>query len=135
MNTKKMVLAVIVAFVLSNLLTTVWYMLTDEANTVPYRRDEINYPALMLNHLLYVGLIVYLFPFYYKTSPQTGRGFVFGCLAATLMFLPQAIVVRAIWKVDFNLIFVLNTLAHLLIGGIIGLAIAFIYNYKNPNHD
>lgn len=133
MNTKKNILALFLAFVVSNLFTTIWYMLTDEANYVPYRREEMNYGALMLNHLIYAGLMLSLFPYYYKTNPKLSRGFVFGSLIAALMFLPQAIVVRAIWEVDFNTIFVLNTMAHIVIGGIMGILLAFIYNYKNPN--
>jgi len=131
MSTKKLFLSTIVAFILSNLLTTIWYMATDEANMVSYRRAEMNYAGLMANHLLYAALMVYLFPYYYRTNPTLICGFVFGCLGAAMMFLPQAIVVRSIWEVDFNTVFVMNTLAHLVIGGIMGTAIALIFNYKN----
>lgn len=131
MNTKKTVIAVLVAFVLSNVLTTVYYMLTDEANRIPYRRDEMNYMALMANHLLYAGLMVHFFPSYYSLNPAKGRAFVFGTLMAAMMFIPQALVVRAIWTVEINGIFFLNTFAHLVIGGLMGVAIAFIYG-KSP---
>lgn len=133
MSTKKFTLSVLTAFILSNVLTTIYYMLTDEANFVPYRKEEINYLGMLLNHLIYAGLMVYLFPFFYAPNPKKGRSFLFGCIIAALMFLPQALVVRSIWKVDFNSIFVLNTIAHLAIGGIMGLAIAFIYNYKSKD--
>lgn len=133
MNTKKNILAVLVAFVLSNVLTTIWYMLTDEANYVPYRREEINYGALVFNHLIYAGLIVYLFPFYYRANPMRSRAFSFGVIMGAIMFVPQALVVRAIWDVDINTIFFLNTLAHLLIGGLMGLSISLFYNDKTSN--
>ena len=131
MHIKKPLLSVLIVFILSNLLTTFWYMLTDEANFVPYRRAEINYLALLINHLLYACLIVYLFPYYYQHFLKRWRGFVFGCITAALMFLPQAIVIRAIWKVDFNMVFVLNTLAHVFIGGVLGWTITFMYHAKN----
>lgn len=131
MSIKKFILSILVAFILSNVLTTFWYIATDEANYVPYRKEQVNYIALMLNHLIYAGIVVYLFPFYYARAPKNGRAFLFGCVMGCLMFLPQAMVIRAIWKVDFNAIFALNSLAHVLIGGIMGFAIALIHNYGN----
>lgn len=130
MTINKPILSFLVAFILSNVLTTFWYMATDEANYVPYRKEEVNYLALVLNHLVYAGIIVYLFPYYYSKAPKNSRGFLFGCVMGALMFLPQAMVIRAIWKVDFNTIFALNTLAHVLIGGAIGFSIALIYGFK-----
>ncbi len=136
MSTKKTLLSVVVAFLLSNILTTIWYAATDEANYVPYRREEINYLALVLNHLVYAGIMVYFFPYFYAKATQKIRGFAFGVMMATLMFLPQAMVIRAIWAVDFDAIFILNTLAHLIIGGIMGLSLSIIYDYKNTtDHD
>ncbi len=131
MNTKKTALALLVTFLISNVLTTVWYMLTDEANFVPNRRAEINYGALMLNHLLFAAGLVYLFPFYYERFKQLKMGFMYGAIVAGIMFIPTGLVVRSIWTVEINTIFFLNTLAHLAIGGIMGLATALIYNYKN----
>lgn len=127
MTSKQRILATIVAFLISSVLTTLYYMLTDEANKIPYRRPEMNYAALQLNHLIYAGLLVLLFPHYYRIDPRALRGFLFGMLIAALMFLPQAIVIRAIWTIEFNTIFALNTLAHLLIGGLMGLATSFFY--------
>ena len=136
MSTKKTLLSVVVAFLLSNILTTIWYAATDEANYVPYRREEINYLALVLNHLVYAGIMVFFFPYFYAKATRKIRGFAFGVMMATLMFLPQAMVIRAIWAVDFDAIFILNTLAHLIIGGIMGLSLSIIYDYKNTtDHD
>lgn len=131
MTTKKTLLSILIAFILSNVLTTIWYMLTDEANMIPYRRSEMNYGALVLNHLIYAALFVYLFPSFFEKKPQSARGILYGAVVSLIMFLPQAMVVRAIWEVDFNGIFVLNTLTHTAIGGIMGLSISIIYNYKN----
>ncbi|MDN5203717.1 hypothetical protein QQ008_20170 [Fulvivirgaceae bacterium BMA10] len=130
MNTKKTIIAVVVAFLLSNVLTTIWYTITDTSNYVPFRREEINYGLLVLNHLIYAGLLVYLFPVYYEKYLKRSYAFVFGCVTAAIMFIPQALVVRAIWTVDVNLMFFLNTVAHLLIGGIIGWVISFIYGKR-----
>lgn len=128
MSTKKSLLALVIAFILSNVLTTAYYMITDEANMIPYRRDEMNYLALMANHLIYAGLMVHFFPSYYSLNPVRSRAFLFGVLIAALMFVPQALVVRAIWTVDINTIFFVNTLGHLLIGGIMALSIAMVFD-------
>ena len=127
MNLKKTLLTTLVLFIISNVLTTIWYMLTDEANYVPYRREEIDYLAMMLNHLIYAGLFVYLFPYYYERYQTLGKGFLYGALMAAVMYLPQALVIRGIWTVDINLIFFLNSAAHLAIGGVMGLVAGIMY--------
>ncbi|UTW64103.1 hypothetical protein KFE98_08175 [bacterium SCSIO 12741] len=128
MTTKKYILATIAAFFLSNILTTMWYMGADEANMVSFRRPEVNYLGLMANHLIYAGLFVYFFPFFFQSRPVVSRSLVYGILMSAMMFIPSALVVRSIWTVDFNGIFVLNTIAHLVIGAIMGSAVALIYN-------
>lgn len=132
MNLKKSVLGILVTLVLSNVLTTVWYMVSDDANFVSFRREEINYLGLVLNHLVYAALFVYLFPLLLRSGKSEGMGpsFLFGVALSALMFIPSGMVVRSIWTVDFNAIFVMNSLAHLVIGGILGLVLRFIYNYK-----
>ena len=131
MNIKKSILSVIILFVLSNILTTVWYMLMDEANYVPFRRDEINYGGLMLNHILFVSGFVYLFPSYIKSKNTVLRAVQFGAVVASIMFIPTGLVVRSIWKVGFNGIFVFNAIAHAVIGVVLGIVARLIYNYKN----
>ncbi len=130
MNFKKTTLAVIVAFLLSNILTTIWYMTTDEANFVSFRREEMNFLGLVINHLIYALLFVLLFSSFFEKSPKISRGFIYGLLMGAVMFIPSGIVVRSIWTVDFNSIFLLNSLAHMVIGGLMGLAVSFIYNFK-----
>ena len=131
MNIKKTIIAVLLLFVVSNVLTTVWYMLTDNANFVSFRRDEINYAGLVFNHLVFVIGFAYLFPFFIKNQNNILRAFWFGMVLAAIMFIPSGMVVRSIWQVDFDFIFLMNTLAHLCIGGILGLTIYLVYNYKN----
>ena len=124
---KKNLLAGLAAFVLSNALTTAWYMAMSDQNAVEFRREEFNYAALMVNHLLFAGLFVYFFPFYYKPAPKIGRAMLYGVLMAALMYLPQALVIRAIWEVEIDLMFAANSSAHLAIGGVMGLAVGLIW--------
>lgn len=133
MNFKKSILAVVAAFLVSNILTTVWYMVSDDANFVSFRRPEMNYIGLVINHLIYAGIFVYLFSSFYEKAPKLSRAFLYGSLMAAVMFIPSGIVVRSIWTVDFNGIFVFNSMAHVFIGGIMGIVVAFIYNYKKSN--
>lgn len=130
MTAKKSILAILVGFIISNVLTTLWYMITDEANMVPYRREDPLYGGLILNHLIYVGLLWSIFVPYFQQNSKLKRAIVFGLIGSAIMFIPQALVVRSIWQVEFNLIFLLNTFAHLAIGGLIGLGFGIIYNYK-----
>ncbi len=130
MNSKKTILSIIILFVTSNILTTIWYMITDEANMVNFRRDEPNYAGLTLNHLIFVCGFVYLFPHFIKEQNTKAKSIIYGAVLAVIMFLPTGIVVRSIWTVDFNWIFVLNTIAHVIIGGVLGLILSMIYNYK-----
>jgi len=131
MTAKKMILSVILAFLVSNLFTTLWYMLTDIENEVPFRRIEINYGALMLNHLVYALGLVYLFPFFYQVDQRLHRGVIFGAVIAAIMFIPTGLVVRSIWTVEINTIFLMNIVAHLFIGSMMGGVVAVVYNYKN----
>jgi len=130
MNVKKMILATLVAFLVSNVLTTVWYMLSDDANMVSFRKAEVNYLGLIINHLIYAGIFVFLFSSFYKEAPKLSRALGYGVLMGALMFVPSGIVVRSIWTVDFNQIFAFNSMAHMLIGGLMGIVVSKIYNYK-----
>ena len=89
----------------------------------------------MLNHLIYAIGFVYLFPFYYKEYKTYFRAFAFGVILSVIMFIPTGIVVRSIWAVDFNAIFIMNSIAHITIGGIMGLVMAFIFSFKNKKDD
>ena len=130
MSAKKSMLSIVILFVVSNILTTVWYMLTDEANIVSFRREEPNYGGLAINHLVFICGFVYLFPHFIKEQNTRIKSFIYGVVLALIMFLPTGIVVRSIWQVDFNTIFIFNALAHGVIGGILGLISGVIYNYK-----
>ena len=66
----------------------------------------------------------------YEKSTKLIRGLYYGLLMSALMFIPSGIIVRSIWTVEFNSIFLGNCLAHLVIGGIMGMAVALIHNYK-----
>lgn len=128
MNVKKATLAFVAGFILSNVLTTVYYIITDEPNFVPIRREETIYIGLLLTHLFFVGIMVAMFPRWARPDGSLiSQGAIFGALMSAMMFVPQAILVRSIWTVDFNLIFVVNTIAHLVIGAIVGIVIAWIY--------
>lgn len=131
MSFKKSILAIIAAFLVSNILTTVWYMISDDANFVSFRKEEVNYLGLIINHLIYAWVFTILFPSFYEKDPKISRAFVYGVLMATVMFVPSGIVVRSIWDVDFNSIFLLNSIAHLVIGGLMGIVISMIYKHKN----
>ena len=133
MNFKKASLALVTGFILSNLLTTVYYILTDEPNFVPIRREETIFIGLILTHLVFVGIMVAMFPRWVRNEGSLAmQGAVFGLLMSAMMFIPQAILVRSIWTVDFNLIFVINSIAHLVIGAIVGASIALIYGRPAP---
>ena len=110
-------------------------MLSDNANMVSFRREEMNYLGLMLNHFIYAIGFVYLFPYYYEQHKTYVSAFIFGGILSAIMFIPTGIVVRSIWLVDFKAIFILNSIAHIIIGGIMGLLLAFIFNFKNKKDE
>ncbi len=135
MKTKYYVLGILVAFIISNVLTTIWYMVMDEQNFVPFRRDEINYLGLLVNHLIYAGIMVYFYPFFFWQKPSSQNAFLFGGLIAALMFIPSALVVRSIWQVEIDAVFFSNTIAHLCIGGIMGIALHLITKKNLSNNN
>jgi hypothetical protein len=126
---KSKIYAIIVGVLSSNVLTTAYYMITSSPNHMgAFQRPEYNYLGLMVNHIIYVSILVLTFARWYRTSDGSviKQGVIYGLLMAAIMYLPQAFVVRSIWLVEFNLIFVSNIVAHLMIGAIIGLLVAAI---------
>lgn len=105
-------------------------MFTEEANMVSFRREEPNFFGLMINHAIFVSGFVFLFPSFIRNQNTRLKSIIFGVVLALIMFVPTGIVVRSIWTVDFNLIFILNAIAHRTIGGLLGLILRTIYNYK-----
>ena len=131
MSTKKFFISLIAGFVTSMILTSIYYYIMDEPNMVDMRRSEMIYPGLMATHLLFVGLMILIYQRWRRVEESAVRqGSIFGVLMAAMMFIPQAVLVRSIWTVDFNGIFIVNIIAHLLIGAVIGIVIALIIERK-----
>ena len=80
---------------------------------------------------MFVLGFVYLFPHLIQAKNSKLNAVLFGVILAGIMFIPTGLVVRSIWEVEFNAIFIKNALAHLAIGGIMGVVFSVIYNYKN----
>jgi hypothetical protein len=132
---KSKIYAIIAAVLLSNLLTTVYYIITSSPNHMgAFQRPEYNYLGLMVNHIIYVSIAVSTFTRWYRAGDGgiVKQGIIYGVLMAAIMYLPQAFVVRSIWYVEFNLIFVFNIVAHLCIGAIIGFVIASMLKKSLP---
>ena len=128
MNTGKALTALVVGFLLSNILTTIYYIVTASMNTVPFQREQQVFVGLFLTHLIFVGIMVYMYPRWSRAGDSAvAQGALFGALMAAMMFIPQAVLVRSIWTVDFNTIFVANVVAHTVIGAMVGVAIALIH--------
>jgi hypothetical protein len=128
---KKIILAIVAAFVLSNVLTTVYYVITAAPNHMGnFQRPEYNYAGLMVNHLIYAMILVMTFRRWYRTGdgPVVRQAALYGLIMAAMMYLPQAFVVRSIWFVEFNAIFLANIVAHLSIGVIIGAVVGYVMN-------
>jgi hypothetical protein len=126
---KSKIYAIIAGVLLSNILTTVYYLITAGPNHMgAFQRPEYNYLGLMVSHIIHVSILVLTFTRWYRRSDNSviQQGVIYGVLMAALMYLPQAFVVRSIWFVEFNLIFVLNIAAHLIIGAVMGLVVASI---------
>ncbi|WP_372371194.1 hypothetical protein [Candidatus Uabimicrobium sp. HlEnr_7] len=127
---KKFLAAFITCFLISNVLTIVWYTATADANSVPFKREQPDYLLLQLNHIVFAFILAYIYPIGYKGGSLLKEGFCFGVLMGILMFLPTGLVVRGIWEVPANLMFVFNTIFHALAGGVCGVGIAFTYGKK-----
>ena len=97
-------------------------------NTVPFQREQQVFVGLILTHLIFVGIMVYMYPRWSRAGDSAvSQGALFGALMAGMMFIPQAVLVRSIWTVNFDAIFAANIVAHTVIGAIVGIAIAFIH--------
>ncbi|KAA3642929.1 MAG: hypothetical protein DWQ07_20620 [Chloroflexi bacterium] len=129
MSTGRAITALVVGFLLSNILTTIYYIVTASMNTVPFQREQQVFIGLFLTHFIFVGIMVYMYPRWSRSvDSAVAQGALFGALMAAMMFIPQAVLVRSIWTVDFNAIFAANIVAHTVIGAIVGIAIALIHS-------
>ncbi|NQZ78245.1 MAG: hypothetical protein HRT61_19385 [Ekhidna sp.] len=130
MKNTKQIITFIILFVLSNILTTSWYMITSDVNTVSFQREEANYLGLVFNHLIFVAGLIYLLNGLIKIESSRLQAFTYGVVIAGIMFIPTGLVVRSIWLVNFDKIFIYNSIAHLIIGGILGVVFHFIYMFE-----
>ena len=116
----RMIGSAVVAFLISNISNTVYYAITADWNHLPFTRDEPIIGLFVAHHVLYAGIVTFLYPRYARTySWLEAAGY--GLLTGTLVFVPNALVVRGAWEVPVNLAFLSNTVVALTIGTVIGL--------------
>ena len=53
MSTGRAITALVVGFLLSNILTTIYYIITASMNTVPFQREQQVFIGLFLTHLIF----------------------------------------------------------------------------------
>ncbi|MEM7029054.1 MAG: hypothetical protein AAF629_05635 [Chloroflexota bacterium] len=135
MTIKKFTIAVVVAFIISNILNTIYYAVTAAGHVWEMTKAEPNYPLLMLNHLVFVLLLAYVYPIGYKGGSPIAEGARFGALMGLIMFVPTGLVVRAAWEVPITPYFLADIVFHTLATAIMGISIAFVYGREDQLSD
>ena len=126
------VLSAVAAFFLSNLGNTAYYALTADMNRLEFTREEPLIGLFVAHHVLYAVLLAALYPRFRRSGAVWTEGAWFGLLTGTLVFLPNALVVRGAWDVPVNLGFAANTAFALGLGTLIGVVVAAIQRPATP---
>lgn len=127
MNVRKFGLATLAAVVISVLLNTVYYAITAAGHEWAMTKTEPLWGLMMLNHIVFAGLLAYVYPIGYQGGAPLLEGVRFGALMGLIMFVPTGLVVRAAWEVPITPYFILDILMAAIISAVMGIAIASIY--------
>ena len=127
---KKFVMALAAAFLISVVFNTIYYAVTAEGHTFVLTKAEPNFALIMLNHVVFALLLVYLFPIFYRDGSSIVEGAKFGALMGLVMFVPTGLVVRGAWDVPITPYFYLDIVMAAVITAIMGIAIGMIYGQK-----
>ncbi len=118
-------LSAVAAFFISNIGNTLYYMVTADWNRLEFTRDEPIISLFVAHHVIYGLLVALLYP-RFKRSGSWLEAVAFGLATGTLVFVPNALVVRGAWEVPVNLAFASNTAFALSVGVAVGLVVAAI---------
>ncbi len=134
MKPKYFILAFLSATFVSILLNSIYYGVTAEQHLWEMTKETPDWGLMILNHLVYAGLLTYIFPFGYTGKSVWGEGARFGALMGMVMFVPTGLVVRAAWEVPMTPLFALDIAMAAIISAIMGCAIAAIYKRTHAGH-
>ncbi|MCB9759473.1 MAG: hypothetical protein H6739_06505 [Alphaproteobacteria bacterium] len=121
----RLILSAVAAFFISNIGNTAYYAITADWNRLSFTREEPLIGLFVAHHVLYAALVAGLYP-RFRRSGSALESLAFGLVTGTLVFVPNALVVRGAWEVPVNLAFLSNTAFALFIGVLVGVAVALI---------
>ena len=83
---------------------------------------------IMLNHLVYAGMMTYLYPhFVRKFENHLKRGMWFGTCLGIIMFVPSGLITRGAWEVPITFFFPIDIVFIALLSGVMGITIGLAY--------
>ncbi len=131
MTRTSIALSAVLAFIASNVLSTAYYMATATENTVAFARDVPRYELLTANHLVFAVALAWLYPRFIDHGSRATAGLRFGAMMGLVMFVPTGLVVRGIWTVDFDAIFLANCAFHIGCGAVLGWIVARVQGARS----
>ena len=130
MNTKKMLLACLAAFVVTFLLSGLWHivLLGDfyKANDVALARAEPNMLFVILGQLILTFLMAVVYPMGYKGGSPVKEGFRFGAIIGLIWLLPWSVMMHGIWNYPLAGVIV-DSAWHVVEEGVGGIVIGLVY--------
>lgn len=138
MDTKKMTMAWLGAFVVMFMLSFVWHVpLMGEFNAENYSEvnlseEEFSFALIAAGYLVLTFLMSYIFPLGFKGGSAVTEGMRFGVLLGMTRALPIALILAGAYKMPLsaNLVEAVYTIVESAIGGIV---IAKIYGLGEGN--
>ncbi|OGU60618.1 MAG: hypothetical protein A2455_07340 [Ignavibacteria bacterium RIFOXYC2_FULL_35_16] len=130
MNTKKMLLACLAAFVVTFLLSGLWHivLLGDfyKANDVALARAEPNMLFVILGQLILTFLMAVVYPMGYKGGSPVKEGFRFGAIIGLIWLLPWSVMMHGLWNYPLAGVIV-DSAWHVVEEGVGGIVIGLVY--------
>lgn len=127
-----MIAAALAGAAVSFFLDTAYYSLTWQMYVVDFARPEPLKELIFLQHLVYAGLMAYIFPMGYKGRHWVLEGARFGALMGLVMFVPIGLSIRAVWYVPLDFPFILAAVNAVVTGAATGVVIAQFHRRTGP---
>ncbi len=130
MDTKKFLMAFLVALILMSAISTLWYMVIMEGfyaeNFGEIQRTDFNMVWIIVGYVFYALLLAYIYPKGYQGGGPMNEGLKFGLLMGLLIAVPMGFVNLGVWKITLTGS-IIEMIYQIIEKSIAGLAIGLIY--------
>ncbi len=125
---KYFILSILGAALVSIVGNMIYFTVTHEYHAFEMTKAQPLMSLIMLNHLVYAGMMVYLYPhFAMNVQNHQKKGWWFGVCMGIIVFVPSGLITRGAWEVPITFFFPIDIVFVALLSGLMGVVIGRIY--------